>query len=150
MYKPIIHISHQKPVILEDDFDLFGSSGIFEDAAKKCAENFDNMVRKAFGEIKIDVDEAELLKVLAYDRDQYEKGYEDGKTEALTWTSVKDRLPEVGKVVLAYTCYQTFEFVKLTRRERTTFITTRGSDWWDGMDILYWMPLPEPPKDDAE
>ena len=65
------------------------------------------------------------------------------------WISVKERLPEVGKVVLAYTYYETFEFVKLTRHERTTFIGTRGChDYWDVMDILYWMPLPEPPKEE--
>ena len=37
-------------------------------------------VQKSLG---FDIDKNELLKVLKYDRDQYEKGYKDGKNDVL-------------------------------------------------------------------
>ena len=32
----------------------------------------------------VDVDKAELIRALSYDRNQYEKGYADGKADAMT------------------------------------------------------------------
>ena len=65
------------------------------------------------------------------------------------WISVEDRLPKVHQVVIAHTVYNRYEFLKLTRRERPTFISSRGCEWWDAMDVTHWMPLPEPPKEDS-
>lgn len=59
------------------------------------------------------------------------------------WISVKDKLPEVGKVVLAFG----------TRSATTGMfqgVTARNDCWlWKGCTIKHvshWMPLPEPPK----
>lgn len=38
----------------------------------------ENQVIKAVQSVGVNVDKAELLRALAYDRDQYEKGYTDG------------------------------------------------------------------------
>ncbi len=57
------------------------------------------------------------------------------------WISVKDRLPEPNTVVLAhYTDGRicTVDYLD----EHLKFITSST--------ITHWMPLPEPPKDDAD
>ena len=38
----------------------------------------ENQVIKAVQSVGVNVDKAELLRALSYDRDQYEKGYADG------------------------------------------------------------------------
>ena len=38
----------------------------------------ENQVFKAIQNVGVNVDKAELLRALSYDRDQYEKGYADG------------------------------------------------------------------------
>jgi hypothetical protein len=43
----------------------------------------ENMVMKAIRKVGVNVDKGELIKALQYDRDQYTKGYEDGKNEIL-------------------------------------------------------------------
>ena len=43
----------------------------------------ENMVMKAIRKVGVNVDKGELIKALQYDRNQYEKGYEDGKNEVL-------------------------------------------------------------------
>ena len=45
------------------------------------------------------VDKQELIKALQYDRDQYQKGYEDGLKQS-KWIPVSERLPEIGQRVL--------------------------------------------------
>lgn len=40
-----------------------------------------NEIGKVILDVGVSVDKEELIKALAYDRQQYEKGYEDGKAE---------------------------------------------------------------------
>lgn len=57
------------------------------------------------------------------------------------WISVKDRLPEPTYCVLVVGAYGEME------------IDALGTDGeWMGMveDVTHWMPLPEPPKGDAD
>ena len=51
---------------------------LFEDLANQIAEWKDNQI-VAQVRMYVDVDKAELIKALNYDRQQYEKGYEDAK-----------------------------------------------------------------------
>jgi flagellar biosynthesis/type III secretory pathway protein FliH len=55
---------------------------IYQDLANEIAEMHDNTVYMKIREI-VDVDKEELLKALAYDRDQYDKGYTDGYRRGL-------------------------------------------------------------------
>ena len=51
-------------------------------------------VLKAVQSYGINVDKEELIRALKYDRDQYDKGYADGKTEAVEhgmWKGYYDR-----------------------------------------------------------
>lgn len=110
----------------------------------------DNVQRATQGQILykvreiVDVDKDELLRALKYDRDQYFKGYKDGKRDAQKWISVKDRLPEDGERVLTLDEYGDIRIEQYGEQEY---------DWFDdgtGLNsmttILYWMPLPEPPE----
>ena len=51
---------------------------VCEEAGRAAAKMFDDMVFEAVAEVGIKVDRDELIKALAYDRGQYEKGYGDG------------------------------------------------------------------------
>ena len=60
------------------------------------------------------------------------------------WASVKDRLPEIGRTVLAWSDYwHCSEIVRWT-----------GVEWIQRMDketfwsVTHWMPLPEPPTEE--
>jgi hypothetical protein len=51
---------------------------ICEEAGRAAAKAFDDMVFRAVEEVGVKVDRDELIKALAYDREQYRKGYGDG------------------------------------------------------------------------
>ena len=65
------------------------------------------------------------------------------------WTSVEDRLPDVGQVVLTYIPNLSIH---------TGFLTEDGDFMHDvlkdckkrGYTVTHWMPLPEPPKEESE
>jgi hypothetical protein len=52
----------------------------------------EEMVLKAIRKVGINVDKEALIKALQYDRDQYIKGYEDGKNEVLS--KIRDEILE--------------------------------------------------------
>ena len=52
-------------------------------------------VQQAIG---YEVDKEELIKALRYDREQYQKGYEDGRKDN-EWIPVSERLPDDRRVV---------------------------------------------------
>lgn len=55
---------------------------IIQDTVNEIVEMHDNTVYMKIREI-VDVDKKELLKALAYDRDQYDKGYMEGYKRGL-------------------------------------------------------------------
>ena len=94
---------------------------------------------------QIHVDKEELLKALKYDREQYEKGYQDG-LNADKWIPCSERLPEEYKFVL---CTE-----KGTRELYIGWVMDVedvGNRWFDSegfsMDVVAWQPLPEPYKE---
>ena len=52
----------------------------FEETATKISEKIDNNILSAVN-MMVDVDKNELLKALAYDRNQYEQGFKDAREE---------------------------------------------------------------------
>lgn len=63
------------------------------------------------------------------------------------WVSVKDRLPNFGKLVIATegTTYGIAWYCS-----DCTWMIKMGykSESWIGRKVTHWMPLPEPPKED--
>ena len=55
------------------------------------------------------------------------------------WIPVTERLPDKRELVLAYS-----KFVKM----KVDFITDNGK-WYLTPGVTHWMPLPEPPKEEA-
>ena len=79
----------------------------------------------------------------------YKNGYEQGKKDATKWIPVTERLPEDMDWVL---CASIDGVVHILRYDYIT-------DDWDVFGrqntcyrtgfVTHWMPLPEPPKEDA-
>ena len=110
----------------------------------------ENNVCKAVASYGINVDKDELIKALKYDREQYEKGYTDGRAECPEWIPCSERLPEDGQTVL-------IQYVSRNDKEDITIAVGwmgYGSlcSWDDRVscmdDYVAWMPLPEPYKEE--
>ena len=56
---------------------------IYGEIQTQMAQEDENMVMKAIRKVGINVDKEELIKALQYDRNQYTKGYKDGKNDVL-------------------------------------------------------------------
>jgi hypothetical protein len=65
------------------------------------------------------------------------------------WISVKERLPKAGERVLATDGYFVGEFF-LNRRGQWLRYNISDCLLVASLDILHWMPLPEPPKEEGE
>ena len=91
--------------------------------------------------LDIAVTKDELIKALKYDREQYEKGYNDG-VNAVEWTSCDDILPEEDVRVLVYVNAD-----HLSRTEMDTDRVLHGKWVRWGSLVTHWMPLPKKPKE---
>lgn len=113
-------------------------------------EQHDKQIFEAIQKFGVDVDRDELIKALAYDRDQYDKGYADGRADAQRWISVEERLPEKMKNVLVFKQRNGHALWPIA--EWHIEIDWRGEDGWSNnldngyFDITHWAPLPEPPN----
>ena len=56
---------------------------LISDIRHQIIEQQDEQIYQAVMEIIPNINREELLKALAYDRDQYDRGYEDGRRDAL-------------------------------------------------------------------
>lgn len=103
-------------------------------------------ILRAVQQVGVNVDKAELLRALNYDRQQYEKGYADAMTQKRRWISVKGRMPEHGDVVLCHHKHTDYPIVCQWDERTGAWIDDKWS-YGTGC-ITHWMPLPEPPKED--
>lgn len=115
----------------------------------------------ALAEIKttigFNIDKEELIKAIAYDRHQYEKGYQDGKAEAeqgTGWISVNDRLPECESVIKCNGFKFKVSADVLLWNESEGYMVVGSYDYSNNSwmaeygNPTHWMPLPEPPETD--
>lgn len=116
------------------------------DIQHQIAKEQDNEIYKAVVHYIPNIDKEELLRALQYDRDQYNKGYADGKADAMPkWIPVTERLPEekVNCIVHykhAYCDNDDYWAIGICFYDGKKF----QMDWT--YKVTHWMPLPEPPK----
>ena len=75
----------------------------------------------------------------------YKDGYEAGKRDAASpWNRVEERLPDDSRDVIIFTASRIIGV--------GSFIRPNWYQWYSGgglpVDVTYWMPLPEPPKEE--
>ena len=105
-------------------------------------------VRKAIG---YEINKEELIKALRYDRDQYQKGYEDGRRDS-EWIPTSERLPQETDEYLVTTLFDIGAGKKGKGIYVRSFYTTSGkwSGLCDGEEVVAWRHLPEPYKEISE
>ena len=102
----------------------------------------ENEIMRAVQKVDINVDKDELIKALAYDRGQYERGFRDG--ERMQWIPVVDELPKEHGYYL----------VQLSYTHQPFRIAYYDGDVWSEeyeeeccsvilSGVAAWMPLPE-------
>ena len=140
-------IDYQSPieVYLVDHYNSFRKG--FDAAIE------DEVFKKVIG-IGVEVDKAELMKALLYDRNQYGEGYANGVKAAVPkWISVEESLPEIGDLVLVIANGNPKENIELINAVLIAYFwgeegwIADGFDGWDKLKATHWMPLPEPPKE---
>ena len=129
-------------------------------AREKIQKMQDDAVFKAILETGVKVDKNELIKALEYDRDQYDKGYQDG-CNADKWVSTMDALPEGrGKFLCVVRSplgvrYDILSFAPNLSKVDDDFGNDDSPGFyyfdrdWGNTEVLgvtHWMPLPEKPK----
>lgn len=121
---------------------------LYETAMKTIIEERENAIfAKVQDAFDVQVDKAELIRALQYDRGQYEKGYFDGKEEAAPkWIPASELLPAHGDDVLTYTKYKEFLVAQWD-----CFAEKWITDTWDYAkdSITHWMSLPEAPEENC-
>lgn len=113
----------------------------------------DNLVYEVQQATGYDINKEELIKALRYDRDQYQKGYEDGRKDN-EWIPVSERLPEErGRYIV------TEKEFRIDDREHKGKYSTKVEqvEYCNGrwqranfFEVIAWQPLPEPYKEASE
>ena len=114
---------------------------MYEQIARDLCNEMDDALVREVRRVGFNIDKAELTRALAYDRNQYQKGLEDGMTMAKTWRPFPDFMPDPDERVLCCT-----ETKKGTRNCVIGYHD--GSRWCCGMNsnVIAWQPLPELPE----
>ena len=106
--------------------------------------DYENGIMKAIQRYNINVDKEELIKALQYDRQQYEKGYQDG-LNADKWIPVEERLPEEATTYLV-----TEEITICSKKQYIVEDRLFGTEkeWLcpSNRKVRAWQPLPQPYK----
>lgn len=115
---------------------------ITEDIMKDLVKREEGYLVESVRKEGFDIDKEELAKALRYDRNQYEKGFNDGRLSAEPrWIPVTERLPDKMGTYL----------VTLDYKEHGTGVMSlwfhNEEIGWDlrvADEVTAWMPLPEP------
>lgn len=115
-----------------------------------CSEvtmEYDNGVLRAVQNVGFHVNKEELTKALAYDRGQYDKGYEDG-LNADKWIPCSERLPELNTMVMCFTVNETYVIAEYGGPDShyldSKDVWFSGQGWYRKDAIIAWQPLPAP------
>lgn len=95
---------------------------------------YENGILRAVQKYDIHCNKEELTKALAYDRDQYRKGYEDAKPR---WIPCSERLPKDCQRVLIQVINGNMYVINFSAVGETSH-------------IVAWMPLPDPYREETK
>lgn len=127
---------------------------IVQELETSIREQQDKQIFEAIQKYGVDVDRDELIKALAYDRCQYDKGYADGRADARRWVSVEERLPISDEYVLCWYADENGKkwhtVGKLQDQNGTWNLDVYLDDQDSDFTVTHWMPLPEPPKEECK
>lgn len=166
MYKSPIKFTVAPPMeITSMDIEPMGIDELAADIAKEFDSRVEKDILMAARGCHIDVDRDELIKALNYDRDQYDKGYADGKADAeQRWIQCAERMPEEREwlgtkrfgTTISDEVYVTFENPKGERFCRhlsfqngklSAFDQSTIDAFFKGSRPVAWKPLPDPCRD---
>lgn len=116
---------------------------------KEVTNHLNETIYQAVASVGVDVNREELIKALAYDRRQYEKGYADGKKEYAWLPVVLTQPKREGKYFVLVDCGGELDIDILSWDSAHGWCywgdcDTEAVDWNDA--VLYWMETPEKPK----
>lgn len=108
------------------------------------SEQNDELVMKAVKKVGVEVNKDELVKALAYDRDQYEKGFHDGMM-ANKWIPTSERLPDDGQRVNFCFVFDGCTIIEIGFWNADRMFFSWGGEYtFELQHVTAWMPLPEP------
>ena len=120
-------------------------------------EQQEEAIYKAVFDIGVNVTKDELLRALAYDRQQYEIGFAEGIAAAKPeWISVKDRLPDKDGRYIVTACdegcscgdgiwYDTV-VIEAEHYKGEWSWNENGTEYDITDFVTHWQPMPQPPK----
>ena len=117
--------------------------------AGEMAYELEGEIYRAIQKYAVDVNKEELLKALQYDRDQYDKGYQDG-LNADKWIPCSERLPIIEDEPSDYAEDVGRRFL-ITDSDGYVYEST----FWKYANVfndnaIAWQTLPEPYKGERE
>ena len=98
-------------------------------------------ILKAICKVGINVDRNELIRALEYDRDQYAKGYADGKAEATQWIPCSETVDIPDHEIIACDKYGEMMFGYLAYEDDQWLCASDGCEM---VDPIAWREKPEP------
>ena len=121
-----------------------------EDIMRTVVKIKEGYLIEAVHKVGFDINKEELAKALRYDRDQYEKGFNDGHLAASPkWIPCSERLPERGvSVLVSHVGYVSEDYLDID--DGAMYFWNSGIDLDEELNNLAWQPLPEPWKGDLK
>ena len=121
----------------ESPINLTFIDDMVKNIVKQQKEQTEQWVMESIRKLGIDITKEELIKALQYDREQYEKGYQDG-LNADKWHPMTEEPKEINERYLTY-------------HEDNTMNTGTWTNcgWFFGCytkDVIAWQELPKKPN----
>lgn len=107
-----------------------------------------DLVMKVSQTVGYEIDKEELIQALRYDRNQYDRGYHDGKCDG--WVDNSKQSPENGQKVLICTYPAKDIYVAAYKEsiyEEPEYVAhIYGNTYrWNNNEVYFWCPIPDGP-----
>lgn len=90
----------------ESPIEMFSVTDYVDTIRKQIDEQIEEAVWSEVTKVGVNVNKEELIRALKYDRNQYEKGYADGKRNGIEWHPYPEEKPknEFKKYIVTTSC----------------------------------------------